>query len=104
MDCLLAAKLLNVSEKSISKENIVSLYEAIGASYTTEEIEVLLESIGDRPLDGLVQEGREMMSTVAAAAPKEAVSEPAVEEKKEEPEDQKEEDSEEADFDIFGGF
>lgn len=103
MDCILAAKLLNVSNKTINKENIMSLYKAIDASCTIDEVESFISSVGERSLDDLITEGKQMMSAVSASAPAPAAAHAEKPEKaKEEP--QKAEEEEVDDFDIFSGF
>lgn len=103
MDCILAAKLLSTGEKVINKENMLSLYEAIGASCATEEVEQLLESLGDSPLEDFLAKGREMMFTTAvASAPTSAPAETAQENEK--ANDNEADEEEDDDFDMFDAF
>ena len=102
MDCILAAKLLKVTERGITMKNLVSVYDSIGASYVTEELESLVERIGESSLDDLISQGRDMMSVVTVPAAQEAAA-PAGEEEPEKAEGEKVEEDDD-DFDMFAGF
>lgn len=95
--------LLHDVNKAINKENIVSMCDAIGASYTNEEIEEVIErlDLDNKSLDEWAEEGKKKMCAVSVSAPA-PVSEEKKEEPKEEPKAAVEE--EDDDFDMFAGL
>lgn len=98
----LAVDLLHDVNKAINKKNIVSMCDAIGASYANEEIDQVIEQLNldNKSLDDWAAEGMKKMCAMSDSAPA-----PATEEKKEEPkEDPKVVEEEEDDFDMFSGF
>lgn len=101
MDTIFAVRLLSVAGKSLNKEEIMGLYKALDTTCIEAEVSKVIDSIGDRNIDDLIQAGKaKMCSAVVASAPVQTQA-ATKEEKKEE---KKVEEEEDEDFDMFGGL